>query len=315
GTVLHSSRTNPRRVPEEDAPPHLGRARLARLACDDGRLDLTPVVIENLERAGVAALIAIGGDDTLGYAARLHAEGVPVTAVPKTMDNDVRGTEYCIGFSTAITRAKDAITRQRTTLGSHERIGVFRIFGRDAGFTALYTGYAASVRCVLPEHRFDLDHLCSLLLDDRRRNRRSYALVVASEGAVWEGYDVRSYGDADAYGHRKKVDIGEILADEIRDRTGVETTASDLTYDLRSGDPDSVDQIVATTYANVALDLVADGVYGQMVGVRDGRYAYTGIPDPGLGPRKVDVGRLYNKERYRPNYTGLLGSPLLLSNL
>jgi 6-phosphofructokinase 1 len=229
------------------------------------------------------------------------------------MDNDVPGSEYCIGFSTAITRAKDLITRQRTTLGSHERIGIFRIFGRDSGFTALYTGYVTSTRCLIPEVPFDLDHLCELLVEDKKNNPSNYSLVVASEGAVWKGQDVAEYGEADAYGHRKKVDIGHALAEEVKRRTGHETMTSDLTYDLRSGDPDSIDHMVAITFANIALDIIADGVSGRMVAIRDGRYALAELPDPANGARRVDVKQLYNPERYRPNYAAKLGSPLLLS--
>ena len=238
---------------------------------------------------------------------------MPVIAIPKTMDNDVRGSEYCIGFSTAITRAKDLINRQRTTLGSHERIGVFRIFGRDAGFTALYTGYVTSTRCLIPESPFDLDHLCEVLVADKKDNPSNYSLVVASEGAVWKGQDLAEYGEADAYGHKKKVDIGHALAQEIRQRTGEETMTSDLTYDLRSGDPDSLDHMVAITFANIALDLVASGARGRMVAIRDGTYTHTSIPDPSLGPRTVNVEQLYNADRYRPNYSDKIGAPLLLS--
>jgi len=270
-------------------------------------------VLRNLERLGIGCLIVIGGDDTLSFAATLHAAGVPLLAIPKTMDNDVQGTEYCIGFSTAITRAKDLITRQRTTLGSHERVGVFRIFGRNSGFTALYTGYVSSSRCLIPEFPFDLDVLCRLLAEDKRNNPSNYALVVVSEGAVWQGQQVAEFGESDAYGHRKKVDIGHALAEEIRRRTGEETMTSDLTYDLRSGDPDSIDQLVATTFANLALDLISDGVTGRMVSIQDGRYAHTALPDPKLGPRKVELASMYNSERYRPQYAGKLGLPMLLS--
>ena len=228
------------------------------------------------------------------------------------MDNDVRNTEYCIGFSTAITRAKDLITRQRTTLGSHERVGVFRIFGRDAGFTALYTGYVTSCRCLIPEHPFDLDHLIHLMVKDREHNPSRYALVVVSEGATWRGREVLEHGEADAFGHRKKVDVGEALAAEIKAKTGFGTMSSDLTYDLRSGDPDSIDRLVAITFANIALDLLSDGVTGKMVGIRQGRYAAVEIPEQTAGPRQVDVDVLYNKKRYRPNYYGKLGAPMLL---
>jgi 6-phosphofructokinase 1 len=312
GTVLHTSRTNPRRMPAAKLPGHLPEADLAKLTRSEDRYDFTPVVLENLARLEIDTLVTIGGDDTLSYSARLHDEGIPVVAVPKTMDNDVRGTEYCIGFSTAITRAKDLITRQRTTLGSHERIGVFRIFGRDAGFTALHTGYVTSTRCLLPEHPFDLEHLCELLVEDKRTNPSHYAVVVASEGAVWEGIELAEYGEADAYGHRKKVDIGHALAAEIGRRTGEETMSSDLTYDLRSGDPDFLDQMVAITFANIAVDLIADGVSGRMVAIRDGNYAHTEIPDPALGPRTVDLAGLYDTGRYRPNYAAKLDAPLLL---
>ncbi len=313
GTVLHTSRTNPSRVAADRPPAHLGEAELGRLSEKDGFLDFTPVVLDNLQRLGIGTLITIGGDDTLSYSARLHEHGFAVLAVPKTMDNDGRGTEYCIGFSTAITRAKDLINRQRTTLGSHERIGVFRIFGRDAGFTALYTGYVTSTRCLLPEYKFDLDHLCELLVSDKRDNPSHYSLVVASEGAVWEGQNLAEYGEADAYGHKKKVDVGYALKEEIRRRTGEDTMASDLTYDLRSGDPDSIDHLVAITFANIALDLIGDGVSGRMVAIRNGAYTHTVLPDPTLGPRRVNVQQLYNAERYRPNYTAKLGAPLLLN--
>jgi 6-phosphofructokinase 1 len=236
----------------------------------------------------------------LSFAHALNHKGIRVIGIPKTMDNDVRGTEYCIGFSTAITRAKELITRQRTTLGSHERIGVFRIFGRDAGFTALYTAYVTSVRCVIPEVEFDLERLTQLLFEDRKNNPSGYSLVIASEGAIWKGRQVAEFGEADAYGHRKKVDIGEALGEEIRKRTGVETMSSDLTYDLRSGAPD-------------ALDLLREGIHGRLVAIQEGKYAHAPIPDPKLGAIRVDVPKLYNIERFRPHYSGKLGMPLLLT--
>jgi 6-phosphofructokinase 1 len=268
-------------------------------------------VIENLEALGIGCLIAIGGDDTLSFASALDAAGFPVIGIPKTMDNDVRGTEYCIGFSTAITRAKDAITRQRTTIGSHERIGVFRIFGRDAGFTAVYTAYVTGARCLIPEYPFNLERAISLLMEDKRNNSSNYSLVVVSEGAVWENRDVQETGEADAFGHRKKVDIGQAFADEIKKRTGEETITSDLTYDLRGGPPDAIDQIVGTTFGSIAVDLIRDGITNRMIGIQDGRYAHTDLPDTSLGPRKVDTAKLYNTERYRPNYASKLGAPLL----
>jgi 6-phosphofructokinase 1 len=315
GTVLHTSRTNPRRVVEAKLPTHLTREQVAKLPFDGKHHDLTSVVLENLDRLGIGCLVAIGGDDTLSFAAALSAAGMPLIAIPKTMDNDVQGTEYCIGFSTAITRAKELITRQRTTLGSHERIGVFRIFGRDAGFTALYTAYVTSARCLIPEYPFDLDHISNLLLEDKKNNPSHYSLVVISEGAVWKQGQVKEYGDADAYGHRKKVDIGHALSDEIHRRTGDETMVSDLTYDLRSGEPDAIDQIVAITFANIAVDLIRDGVTGRMVGVQGGCYAHAPLPASSLGARKVDIPTLYNTERYRPNYKSKLGAPLLFNRI
>jgi 6-phosphofructokinase len=315
GTVLHTSRTNPRRVPQSKVPKHISPERLSKLLFDGKTYNFAPIVIENLQALGIGCLIAIGGDDTLSFASVLSAAGFPVIGIPKTMDNDVQGTEYCIGFSTAITRAKEAITRQRTTLGSHERIGIFRIFGRDAGFTAIYTAYVTSARCLIPEYPFQLERAISLLMEDKRNNPSSYSLVVVSEGAVWEQREVQEMGEADAYGHRKKVDIGHALAHEIEVRTGEETMISDLTYDLRSGAPDAIDQIVAATFANIAMDLIRDGVSGRMIGIQEGRYAHTDLPDTSLGPRKVNIQKLYNTERYRPNYTSKLGEPLLFSGV
>ena len=312
GTVLHTSRTNPARMKRENLPGGIDATRLAALQADGDHYDLTPVVLDNIERLGLTHLVAIGGDDTLGYADRLAHEGVPLVAIPKTMDNDVQGTEYCVGFSTAVTRAKELINRQRTTLGSHERIGVFRIFGRNSGYSAWYAAYVTSSRCVIPEAPFDLDRLVTLLTDDRAANPSRYALVIASEGASWVGTTLQEYGEPDAYGHRRPLDIGSAIADELGRRTGVDTVHSDLTYDLRSGDPDALDQMVATTFANVAVDLLTEGVHGRMVAIRDGKYAHAPLPDPALGPRHIDVASMYSTDRLRPLYSDRLGMPLLL---
>ncbi len=314
GTVLHTSRTNPAKI--QKLPAHLANKNLAASASTgiaSKTCDLSTQVLTNLSTLGIEHLIAIGGDDTLSYAAKLHQLGVKIIAIPKTMDNDVRNTEYCIGFSTAITRASDAIQRQRTTVGSHERIGVFRVFGRDAGFTALYTAYATSIRCVIPEHKVNLEKLIQTLLDDKRANPSNYALVVLSEGATWQGYALQDYGDPDPYGHRKKASVAEVLADEIRKRTGEETITSDLTYDLRSGAPDFIDKLVAQTFGNMAFDAILDGKSGLMSALVDGRYDLVPIPDPKLGPRKVDVANMYNTERYRPIYADKRGLPIFLS--
>jgi 6-phosphofructokinase 1 len=286
-----------------------------RYAVGEDLYDLTPRVLDNLAGLGVDVLVTIGGDDTLSYSQVLVNAGIPLMAIPKTMDNDVQGTEYCIGFSTAITRAKEAINRQRTTLGSHERIGVFRIFGRDAGFSALYTAYVTSARCVIPEAPYDLDALAALLKADHAANPSHYAFVITAEGAIWRGAQMTDVGGADAFGHRHKANVGEALAEELRDRTGIETLASELTYDLRSGEPDSIDSLVATTYANIAMDLIEGGVTGRMMAIQDGKYAHTALPDPALGPRRVDVPTMYNVDRFRPRYNGKLGDPMLLVGL
>src|SRR3954453_13228274 len=266
GTWLHTSRTNPSKVKAARLPMHIPTERLATMEKADGVYDLTPMVLDNIEYLGLDYLVTIGGDDTLSYSKVLDRHGVPLIAIPKTMDNDVQGTEYCIGFSTAITRAKELITRQRTTLGSHERIGIFRIFGRDAGFTALYTSYVTSTRCLIPEYPFDLDHVAEILTEDKKNNLSHYALVVVSEGATWKEGTIGEYGEADAYGHRKKIDVGQALGEEVRKRTGSEIMVSDLTYDLRSGEPDAIDQMVAITFANIAVEMMFDGVTGRMVG-------------------------------------------------
>ena len=315
GTVLHTSRTNPAKM--RQLPAHLaGRGFPVSLSANgDKTWDLSRHVLSNLSALCIEHLMVIGGDDTLGYAATLHDLGVKIIGIPKTMDNDVRNTEYCIGFSTAITRASDAIQRQRTTVGSHERIGIFRLFGRDAGFTALFTAYVTSVRCVIPEYKVDLEKLIQLLLEDKGSNPSNYALVVLSEGAEWQGRTAQEYGEPDGYGHRKKTSIAESLAEEIRRRIGVETIASDLTYDLRSGEPDFIDKLVALTFANMAYDAILHGKSGMMSGLVNGCYDLVPIPDPKLGPRKVDVSTMYNTERYRPIYAEKRGLPIFLNRV
>jgi 6-phosphofructokinase 1 len=316
GTYIHSSRTNPAKMkslPEHLAGMEFPRSESTKKGVTTVVTDVTRQVLKNLGTLGIDYLIAIGGDDTLSYAARLHKEGVHIIAIPKTMDNDVRNTEYCIGFSTAITRATSAIQRQRSTVGSHERIGIFRIFGRDAGYTSLYTAYVTSVRCAIPEHKFNLEKMIDLLITDKRNTPSNYSLVVLSEGAEWEGYSIREYGDADAFGHRKKANVAEDLGEEIRKRTKEETVISDLTYDLRSGEADFVDKMVANTFGNMAMDCVLEGKSGLMTGIVNGCYAAVSIPDPKLGPRKVEVETMYNTERYRPNYANKVGLPIFLT--
>jgi ATP-dependent phosphofructokinase / diphosphate-dependent phosphofructokinase len=313
GTYLHTSRTSPSRMPK--LPPVLAGQDFPTAESANGRItyDVTSAVQRNILALALDYLIAIGGDDTLGYAAELARRGMPVIAVPKTMDNDVRNTEYCIGFSTAITRAIEAIDRQRTTVGSHERIGIFRVFGRDAGYTALYTAYVTSLRCCIPEYQVNLAKLIELLVADKRNNPSNYALVIVSEGAQWEGYTVKDYGEPDAFGHRKKMSVAEDLSTEIKATTGEETIVSDLTYELRSGSPDFVDRMVASTFADMAVDAIHEGRENLMTAVSGGCFALQPIPDPTLGPRKVDVATMYNTERYRPTYDRKLGLPIFLT--
>jgi 6-phosphofructokinase len=314
GTFLHTSRTNPSKM--KKLPEFLNPSDYPSTQGKDGTVtyDITKRVLSNLDKLEIDHLVAIGGDDTLSYAALLDKAGFKVIGIPKTMDNDVRNTEYCIGFSTAVSRAMDNIQRQRTTVGSHERIGIFRVFGRDAGYTALYTAYVTSIRCGIPEFRFNVEHMIDLLMTDKKNNPSNYALVILSEGAQWEGYQIKEYGDPDAFGHRKKFSVAEAFSDEIIKSTGAETVVSDLTYDLRSGAPDFLDTMVATTFGTMAYDAITQQKHGLMASISEGKFAMVDIPDPKLGPRKLDVEHMYNKERYRPSYTSKEGMPLLLSH-
>ena len=308
GTILHASRTNPSRM--KKLPEFLSADSFPK---SGNTWDVSSQVLRNLDRLGIDHLVAIGGDDTLAYASKLDKLGVKVVAIPKTMDNDVRNTEYCVGFSTAITRATGAIQRQRTTIGSHERIGLFRVFGRDAGYTALYTAYTTSIRCCIPEFEVSLPKLIDLLLVEKRNTPSNYVLAVLSEGARWQGYQVMQYGEPDAFGHRRKASVAEALGNEISRRTGEESIISDLTYDLRSGEPDFVDKMIAATFGNIAMDAVLSGRSGLMAAIVGGCYTLAPIPDPALGPRKVDVATMYNTERYRPVYSDKLGLPVFLT--
>jgi 6-phosphofructokinase 1 len=315
GTFLHTSRTNPAKM--KSLPAHLKgtefpKSESTKKGVTSAVYDMSKQVLKNLSDLRIDYLVAIGGDDTLSYAAKLHDFGFHVVAIPKTMDNDVRNTEYCIGFSTAITRATDAIQRQRSTVGSHERVGIFRVFGRDAGYTSLYTAYVTSIRCAIPEYKFSLEKMIDLLMKDKQDNPSNYSIVVLSEGAEWEGYSLREYGDADAFGHRKKANVGEDLGEEIKKRTKEETVISDLTYELRSGAPDFIDKMVAITFANMAMDCIVKNQSGLMTSIHNGCYAMMAIPDPKLGPRKIDVATMYNTERYRPIYSNKTGLPIFL---
>src|SRR5258706_8983617 len=308
GTMLHSTRTNPSKM--KKLPDWLASESFPQ---SSNTWDMTSQVMKNLEKLRFDYLIAIGGDDTLSYAAHLDRLGVKVIAIPKTMDNDVQNTEYCIGFSTAITRATAAIGRQRSTVGSHERIGIFRIFGRDAGFTALYTAYVTSIRCCIPEYKVNLEKLIELLLVEKQHTPSNYVMTVLSEGAQWEGYTVQEYGDPDPFGHLRKTSVGEALSIEIRTRTGEESIVSDLTYDLRSGETELLDKMIAATFGNMALDAVLEGKSGMMAALVNGCYTMAQIPDPKLGPRRGDIPTMDDTERYRPIYANKTGLPIFLT--
>ncbi|MFO7573333.1 MAG: 6-phosphofructokinase [Gaiellaceae bacterium] len=309
GTVLHTSRTNPANVRPRDVP-----AFLANGLEGDGPFDFTTHVLRVLEHLGIDALVAIGGDDTLSYGLRLHDEGVPVIAIPKTMDNDVHGTDYCIGFSTAVTRGVQFIHDLRTSAGSHERIAVVELFGRYSGETSLITAYLAGVdRAIISEVPFDLDRLAALLLADKRSNPSRYAMVTVSEGATattGSGELVLS-GEADAYGHRKLGGVGQLLSEMLKERAG-DVIYQQLAYLMRSGSPDSLDLMVATNYAVIAADLAVEGDTGRMVSLRNGSYTTVPISATREGVKRVDVDELYDVEEYRPKVRHVLGKPMFL---
>jgi 6-phosphofructokinase len=316
GTFLHTSRTRPSRLPAALVPRHL---------CDrytDDFNDVTDTVLRNLEFLGIDFLIPIGGDDTLSYAKRMHEEGVQVVAVPKTMDNDVPGTDYCIGFSTCVTRTIEMTHSLRTTAGSHERFLVIEVFGRYAGYTALLPTMAgAADRCVIPEYPFDLDHLCELLSEDRSRHPSRYAVVLVSEGATMAGDGDMSFEgeERDQYGHRKLGGVGDRVAGALKDRSPafndgrrVNVVNQRLGYLVRCGDPDAVDSIVPMAFGNVALDLVLSGTSGRLVSLRNG--VYDSVPiDVVTGRKKViDVSKYYNAKRLRPRYETFSRQPLFI---
>jgi ATP-dependent phosphofructokinase / diphosphate-dependent phosphofructokinase len=308
GTVLHTSRTNPGRVRTKDVPRFL-----ADEAEGESPFDFTPHVLKVLEHLEIDALIPIGGDDTLSYGLRMHQEGVPVIAIPKTMDNDVAGTDYCIGFSTAVTRSVEFIHQLRTSTGSHERIAVIELFGRYSGETSLISAYLASVdRAVISEVPFDPEKLCALLMEDKRRNPSSYAMLTVSEGATYTGGEVHLSGEADAYGHRKLGGIGQTTGEMIKELTGEDVIIQQLGYLMRSGRPDSLDLMVATNYAVMAADLAVDGEKGRLVALRSGTYTNTPITVIGEGAKRVDVDALYDVETYRPKVRQVAGKPMFL---
>ena len=308
GTFLHTSRTNPSRVRPKEVPAHL-----ADRAVGDGPFDFTDHALKVVESLGIDVLIPIGGDDTLSYGLRMHREGVPVIAIPKTMDNDVHGTDYCIGFSTAITRGVQFIHNLRTSTGSHERIAVVELFGRYSGETSLITAYLAGVdRAVISEVPCDVDKLSALLLADKRENPSNYAMVTVSEGATIEGGDLVLSGEEDAYGHRKLGGIGEQLAQLLKERTGEDMIVQEVGYLMRSGSPDSLDLMVATNYAVMAADLAIEGVSGRMVALRGGTYTAVPMEATAEGVKRVDIGELYDVDQYQPKVRHVTGKPMFL---
>ncbi len=308
GTFLHSSRTNPGKVKTDEVPDFLAGG-----VSGDGPHDLTAHALKVVEAAGIDVLIPIGGDDTLSYGLRMHQEGVPTIAIPKTMDNDVHGTDYCIGFSTAITRGVQFIHNLRTSTGSHERIAVVELFGRYSGETSLITAYLAGVdRALIPEVPFDIDRVCEMLVADKKANPSSYAMVTISEGATIEGGDMMLSGEADAYGHRKLGGIGQMTGELIKERTGEGIVYQQVGYLMRSGSPDSLDLMVATNYAVMAADLALDGSTGRMVALRNGSYTSVPIAVTGEGVKRVDVDELYDGASYRPKVRHVRGKPMFL---
>ena len=311
GTHLHTSRTNPQKVRPGDMPEFLRD----RYPFADGQKtqDCTEHVLRVIEHLGLDAIVPIGGDDTLSFAVRLHKEGVKVVAIPKTMDNDVYGTDYCIGFSTAVTRSVDLIHTLRTPTGSHERIAVVELFGRNSGETSLVSAYLADVdRALISEVPFDVERLAGMVVADRKRNPSNYAIVTISEGASLVGGQVVEYGQEDAYGHKKLGGIGTTVGDALKKLTGIDIVNQQLAYLMRAGAPDSLDRMVATSYARLAVGLIGQQHFGRMVALQSGVYTTVPIETSGLGTKRVDVAELYDVENYRPKITHLLGKPMFL---
>ena len=315
GTFLHTSRTRPSHIPKNNVPQHL------RDKYGENTNDLTPEVLKNIDHLGIDYLIPIGGDDTLSYGVRLHHEGVKVIAVPKTMDNDVPGTDYCIGFSTSVTRTISMTHALRTTAGSHERFLVIEVFGRYAGFTALLPTMAgAANRCVIPEYKFDINQLCELLAQDRMTNPSRYSVVLVSEGAMFKGGEmVFEDDDADMFGHKKLGGIGDLISRQLKEISPsynqgrpINIINQRLSYLVRCGDPDAIDSIVPMAFGNLALDLILDGTSGRMVCLRNGQYDNVPIEVVTSTKKVVDVAKYYNTKRLRPYYKSFHYKPLFI---
>lgn len=315
GTFLHSSRTKPSKVAKKNVPEHL------QDQYNEEMNDLTPEVVKNLEYLGIEYLVPIGGDDTLSYGLRMHEEGIRVVGIPKTMDNDVPGTDYCIGFSTCITRTIELTHQLRTCAGSHERFLVLEVFGRYAGYTALLPTMAgAANRCVIPEYKFNMENLTELLTKDRQDSDSNYSVVLISEGAMFEGGDMVFSGEEkDAYGHKKLGGIGDRISEELKrlspkfnNGKTIECINQRMGYMTRSGEPDAIDSIVPMAYGNLAMDLIMQGKSGRMVSLHNGRYDSVPIDVVTSYKKTVDVGRFYDTDRYRPIYENCMDKPMMI---
>ncbi len=315
GTFLHTSRTLPSRVAKKDVPKHLKKKFKAEVN------DLTPEVLKNLDYLGIDYLIPIGGDDTLSYGVRLYQKGIKVIAIPKTMDNDVPGTDYCIGFSTCVTRTITMANSLRTSAGSHERILVIEVFGRYAGFTAMLPTMAgAADRCVIPEYKFNIDQLTKLLVEDRKKNPSNYSVVIVSEGAMFEGGEmVFTDNKKDAYGHKKLGGIGDLVSASIKDLSAnynsgakVNIINQKLSYLVRGGYPDAIDSIVPMAYGNLAFDLIRKGIHGRLVALKNGRYDDIPVDVVVSSKKNIDINQYYDINRLRPQYKSFEMKPLFI---
>jgi len=310
GTILHTSRTNPSKVANKDLPNFLSNQNVPKA---DDRFDCTDHVMNVLEQLKIGALIAIGGDDTLSYAARLHREGMNVMACPKTMDNDVFGTDYCIGFGTAVSRSVEFIDALRTPTASHERIAIVELFGRNSGETALISGYLAGAdRVLISEVPFDVDRLAKLVMADKSANPANYVVIVVSEGARMIGSEVFESGTPDAYGHRKLGGIGFLLGDALKQRTGQGIVNQSLAYLMRAGPPSALDRMVASAFGIMAVQCLEAGKTGLMMALRDGNYETVPVDTSIQGEKRVDVKELYDPDTFRPTIRQVLGKPMFL---
>ena len=314
GTFLHTSRTNPQKVKPADIPDFLKNSSYGKKLDEKGTMDYTDYILKVLEHLGIDTLVSIGGDDTLSFSVRLNKEGFPIVGIPKTMDNDVFGTDYCIGFSTAVTRSVDFITNMRTSVGSHERIGIVELFGRNSGETSLISAYLSYVdRAIISEVPFNIEKLANFLIEDKRNNASNYCMVTISEGAIMEGGLVVETGEAVAYGHRKLGGVGEQTAAELKRITGQDIMYQQLGYLMRSGAPDSLDRMVAMSFGNLAVQLIKRNETGKLVALHGGKYTTVPINMVLAGQKRVDIASFYDIEHYLPKIRDFMGIPMFLS--